>query len=79
MLVSTSAADVRAATRRGEWRGTTAGHCPANQQANLVILPQEGAVEFAALRGRTPIVASAEGAMHVCRQSSRAQCCAAPV
>ena len=54
MLVTTSAADVRAAARRGEWRGTTAGHCPANQQANLVILPQEAAVEFAAFCTRNP-------------------------
>jgi uncharacterized protein YcsI (UPF0317 family) len=50
----TSAADVRAAARRGEWRGTTAGHCPANQQANLVILPLEVAVEFAAFCTRNP-------------------------
>jgi uncharacterized protein YcsI (UPF0317 family) len=39
MRATASAADVRAAARRGEWRGTTAGHCPAYQQANLVILP----------------------------------------
>jgi uncharacterized protein YcsI (UPF0317 family) len=54
MLVITSAADVRAAARRGAWRGTTAGHCPAYQQANLVILPQEAAVEFAAFCTRNP-------------------------
>jgi uncharacterized protein YcsI (UPF0317 family) len=37
MPVTTSAADLRAAARRGDWRGTTAGHCPAYQQVNLVI------------------------------------------
>ncbi len=51
----TSAADLRAAARRGEWRGTTAGHCPAYQQANLVILPMEEAVEFAAFCTRNPV------------------------
>ena len=50
----TSAADLRAAARRGEWRGTTAGHCPDYQQANLVILPKEEAVEFAAFCTRNP-------------------------
>ena len=50
----TSAAELRAAARRGEWRGTTAGHCPANQQANLVFLPMEEAVEFAAFCTRNP-------------------------
>jgi uncharacterized protein YcsI (UPF0317 family) len=54
MPTMTSAADLRAAARRGEWRGTTAGHCPAYQQANLVILPMEAAVEFAAFCTRNP-------------------------
>ena len=54
MRVMTAAADVRAAARRGAWRGTTGGHCPAYQQANLVILPQEAAVEFAAFCTRNP-------------------------
>src|SRR5262247_255149 len=54
MQVMTSAADVRAAARRGAWRGTTGGHCPAYQQANLVILPQEAAAEFAAFCTRNP-------------------------
>jgi uncharacterized protein YcsI (UPF0317 family) len=49
-----SAADLRAAARRGEWRGTTGGHCPAFQQANVVILPQEAAAEFAAFCTRNP-------------------------
>ena len=39
MPAMTSAAALRAAARRGAWRGTTGGHCPAYQQANLVILP----------------------------------------
>jgi uncharacterized protein YcsI (UPF0317 family) len=50
----TSAADLRAAARRGEWRGTTAGHCPAYQQVNLVILPRDVAAEFAAFCTRNP-------------------------
>lgn len=49
-----SAADLRAAARRGKWRGTTGGHCPAYQQANLAILPQEAAAEFAAFCTRNP-------------------------
>ena len=49
-----SPADLRAAARRGEWRGTTGGHCPAYQQANLAILPKEAAVEFAAFCTRNP-------------------------
>lgn len=53
--IMTCAADLRAAARRGEWRGTTAGHCPGYQQANLVILPMEAAVEFAAFCTRNPI------------------------
>src|SRR5262249_24959250 len=54
MRVTTSAAELRDAARRGEWRGTTAGHCPAYQQANVVILPKEAAVEFAAFCTRNP-------------------------
>jgi uncharacterized protein YcsI (UPF0317 family) len=49
-----SAAGLRAAARRGEWRGTTAGHAPAYQQANLVILPLDAAAEFAAFCTRNP-------------------------
>jgi len=55
MRAMMSAAEMRAAVRRGAWRGTTGGHCPAYQQANLVILPQEAAVEFAAFCTRNPI------------------------
>jgi len=54
MPVITSAADLRAAARRGEWRGTTAGHCPAYQQGNLAILPKDVAAEFAAFCTRNP-------------------------
>jgi uncharacterized protein YcsI (UPF0317 family) len=54
MPVMTSAADLRAAARRGEWRGTTAGHCPAYQQVNLAILPKDVAAEFAAFCTRNP-------------------------
>src|SRR5499433_887217 len=54
MPIMISAADLREAARRGEWRGTTGGHCPAYQQTNLVILPQEAAAEFAAFCTRNP-------------------------
>lgn len=49
-----SASELRLAARRGAWHGTTGGHCPANQQANLVILPEEAASEFAAFCTRNP-------------------------
>jgi len=49
-----SAAEMRTLARRGEWRGATSGHCPAYQQANLVILPKEAAPEFAAFCTRNP-------------------------
>jgi uncharacterized protein YcsI (UPF0317 family) len=52
--VITSPAEMRAAARLGEWRGSTGGHCPAYQQANLVILPEEAAAEFAAFCSRNP-------------------------
>ena len=45
---------MRTAARRGEWQGSTGGHCPAYQQANLVILPEEAAAEFAAFCTRNP-------------------------
>ena len=54
MPLMTSAADLRAVARRGEWRGTTAGHCSAYQQVNLAILPKEVAAEFAAFCTRNP-------------------------
>ena len=53
--IVTSAADMRASARRGEWHGTTAGHCAGNQQANLVILPEKDALDFAAFCTRNPI------------------------
>jgi uncharacterized protein YcsI (UPF0317 family) len=53
-MTVTNAAELRAAARRGEWRGTTAGYCPSQQQANVVILPKEAAVEFAAFCTRNP-------------------------
>lgn len=49
-----SPAALRAAARRGDWRGTTAGHCPGHQQANVVILPRDAAIEFAAFCTRNP-------------------------
>jgi uncharacterized protein YcsI (UPF0317 family) len=50
----TSPVAMRAAARRDEWHGSTGGQCPAYQQANLVILPQEAAHEFAAFCTRNP-------------------------
>ena len=47
-------AEMRATARRGKWRGSTGGQCPAYQQANLVILPKESAAEFAAFCTRNP-------------------------
>ena len=52
--IITSPAAMRAAARRGEWHGSTGGQCSAYQQANLVILPEEAAVEFAAFCTRNP-------------------------
>jgi uncharacterized protein YcsI (UPF0317 family) len=52
--VIASPAEMRAIARRGEWRGSTGGQCSAYQQANLVILPQAAAVEFAAFCTRNP-------------------------
>src|SRR5262249_25962750 len=52
--IITSPAAMRAAARRGEWHGSTGGQCPACQQANLVILPEEAAAEFAAFCTRNP-------------------------
>ena len=49
-----SAAELSAAARANRWRGTTAGHCPGNQQANLVILPAAAAAQFAAFCTRNP-------------------------
>ena len=47
--------ELRLAARGGTWRGSTAGHCPRYQQANLVVLPNEAAAEFAAFCTRNPI------------------------
>jgi uncharacterized protein YcsI (UPF0317 family) len=52
--IVTSAAEMRTLARRGEWQGTTAGHCSAYQQANMAILPREAAAEFAAFCTRNP-------------------------
>ncbi len=54
MQMLTNPQELRAAARRGDWRGTTAGHCPSYQQANLVILPKDCAIEFAAFCTRNP-------------------------
>jgi uncharacterized protein YcsI (UPF0317 family) len=52
--IITSPAEMRAAARRREWRGSTGGQCPGYQQANLVILPEETAAEFASFCTRNP-------------------------
>ncbi len=44
----------RALARRGQWVGSTAGQCPAYQQANLVLLPAGLAIDFAAFCTRNP-------------------------
>jgi uncharacterized protein YcsI (UPF0317 family) len=46
--------ELRLAARRGEWRRSTAGHCPGYQQANLVVLPAALAAEFASFCSRNP-------------------------
>jgi uncharacterized protein YcsI (UPF0317 family) len=43
----TTPADLRAAVRRGEFTGQTAGQCPGYVQTNVVILPRTYAEEFA--------------------------------
>ena len=52
--VITSPGEIRTTARLGKWQGSTGGHCPAFQQANLVILPKEAAAEFAAFCTRNP-------------------------
>jgi uncharacterized protein YcsI (UPF0317 family) len=49
-----TAAEVRGAIRRGEWRGPTAGLAPAYAQANLVVLPREHAFDFLLFCQRNP-------------------------
>ncbi len=46
--------ELRAIARRGQWVGTTAGQCPAYQQANLVVLPSALAADFASFCSRNP-------------------------
>jgi uncharacterized protein YcsI (UPF0317 family) len=48
------AADARAAIRRGEWTGTTAGLAPGFTQANLVMLPAADAFDFLRFCVRNP-------------------------
>jgi uncharacterized protein YcsI (UPF0317 family) len=50
----TDPAELRSAARRGDWRRSTAGQCPAYQQANLVVLPSALAAEFASFCSRNP-------------------------
>ena len=47
-------ADVRAAIRRGDWTGPTAGLAPAFTQANLVVLPEADAFDFLRFCVRNP-------------------------
>ena len=49
-----AAADVRAACRRGELIGHTAGRAPGHVQGNLCILPRADAIDFAAFCQRNP-------------------------
>jgi uncharacterized protein YcsI (UPF0317 family) len=48
------AAGVRAAIRRGEWTGPTAGLAPGYTQANLVMLPEADAFDFLRFCVRNP-------------------------
>src|SRR5690242_8807641 len=50
----TSPAELRAAIRRGEFDGQTAGQCPGHVQTNVVILPRAYAEEFAAFCRTNP-------------------------
>lgn len=52
--VLTDPAQLRAMARRGEWGRSTAGQCPAYQQANLVLVPAALAPEFASFCSRNP-------------------------
>ncbi|MDQ6773863.1 MAG: putative hydro-lyase [Candidatus Dormibacteraeota bacterium] len=47
-------AGLRASIRAGAWTSSTAGLCPAHQQANLVVLPAADAAAFAAFCSRNP-------------------------
>ena len=47
-------AEVRAAIRRGDWTGPTAGLAPAFTQANLVVLPEADAFDFLRFCVRNP-------------------------
>src|SRR5215217_166664 len=49
-----SPADARAAMRRGEWTGPTAGLAPGFTQANLVVLPEADAFAFLRFCLRNP-------------------------
>jgi uncharacterized protein YcsI (UPF0317 family) len=49
-----SSAGLRLAARHGTWQGATSGQCPDYQQANLVVLPNDVAAEFAAFCTRNP-------------------------
>lgn len=53
-LQTLSPAALRARIRRGEWTGPTAGLAPGYTQANLVVLPQDVAEEFAEFCRRNP-------------------------
>jgi len=46
--------EVRAHIRAGAWRGVTTGACLGHVQANLVVLPEDMADEFAALCSANP-------------------------
>jgi uncharacterized protein YcsI (UPF0317 family) len=48
------AASARAAIRRGEWTGPTAGLAPGYTQANLVMLPEADALDFLRFCVRNP-------------------------
>ena len=49
-----SPAEVRAAARKGLFRGQTSGLCPGYAQANLVVLPEKYAYDFLLFAQRNP-------------------------
>lgn len=57
MTVTASPAEVRAAARAGEWRGTTRDAAPGYVQCNLVVLPAAWAEDFSAWCAANPRVA----------------------
>ena len=52
--IYTDPAELRLASRHGEFRQATSGHAPGRLQANLVIVPQANALDFMLFAQRNP-------------------------